>query len=129
MKGGSSRSSPKYFRSRGHVKPSSTVLVRTRLAKSYSRLLHAEVAFFRTKRCTLAGPSAANTVVPARTEMPARAFSTIAVSYPTNIPKARAELWRPATSGRYGSWRYTELRVGVVKAASVNAPKAAVKTE
>src|SRR5215471_5623028 len=75
MKESSSRSSPKYFRSPAHGKPSSTVLVRTRLAKSYSRLLPAEVAYFCTERCTLAGPSAANTVLPARTEMPARAFS------------------------------------------------------
>src|SRR5215469_2752382 len=64
MKGGSSRSSPKYFRSRAHGKPSSTVLVRTRLAKSYSRLLPAEVAYFPTKRSTLAGWSTVNTVLP-----------------------------------------------------------------
>ena len=43
MKESSSRSSPKYFRSPAHVKPSSTVLVRTRLAKSYSRLLPADL--------------------------------------------------------------------------------------
>jgi hypothetical protein len=56
------------------VKPSSTVLVRTRLAKSYSRLLHAEVAYFRTKRCTLAGPSAANKVLPAQQKCPLAPF-------------------------------------------------------
>src|SRR5215469_14985548 len=125
MKGGSSRSSPTYFRSRAHAKPSSTVLVRTRLAKSYSRLQPAEVAYSAQSDARLRDRPLQ--IQCFRREMPARAFSTIAVSSPTNIPKARAELWRPATSGRYGSWRYTELRVGVVKAASVNAPKAAVK--
>src|SRR5581483_1146608 len=38
MQESSSRSSRKYFRLPVHVKPSSTVLDRTRLAKSYSRL-------------------------------------------------------------------------------------------
>jgi NADPH:quinone reductase-like Zn-dependent oxidoreductase len=60
------------FRSPAHVKPSSTVLVRTRLAKSYSRLLCAEGPYLRMNRRTLAGSSAAITVLPARTEMPDR---------------------------------------------------------
>src|SRR5215469_9490407 len=127
MKGGSSRSSPKYFRSRAHGKPSSTVLVRTRLAKSYSRLLPAEVAYFRTKRCTLAGLSAAITVLPARTVMPLAPFQPSPLASQPTFPKQEPSVGDPHR--RYGSWRYTELPVGVVKAASVNAPKAAVKTE
>ena len=62
------------------------------LAKSYSRLLPAEVAYFRTKRlhacgivrCTFSA-SGANRNARSR-------FQTIAVSYPTSIPKARVEL-------------------------------------
>jgi hypothetical protein len=53
---------------------------------------------------------------------------SLLVSQPT-FPKQEPSFGDPRLLSRYGSWRYTDLPVGVVKAASVNAPKAAVKTE
>src|SRR4030095_4309954 len=123
MKESSSRSSPKYFRSPAQVKPSCTVPVRTRLAKSYSRLLPAEVGVFPHESDPRLRDRPLQTQCFRREQKcPLAPFQPSLLASQLTFPKQEPSSGDPRHPGRYGSGSYTELPVGVVKAASVNTP-------